>query len=91
MGNVELLMRLVSYSIFGIIGYFLPGKLPPPKGVFVWMVLMLVIFLSPYEMVGGLLIGVGPTGIYLNSSVQGLASGILCGFGLRGRASIVRV
>ena len=93
MENLELLMRFLSYSIFAVVGYLFSRRLSPPKGAFSWVLivlLVLVIFLSDYMMGSARLVGVGPTGIYLNNSVQGLGIGILCGFAMKGTASIVR-
>jgi hypothetical protein len=52
------------------------------------VVFILVVLLSNYVLVSTLILGVGTTGIYFNSSLQGLGAGILCGFIVQGKAQV---
>ncbi len=90
MDNAELLMRILTSSLFCVLGYFLSRKIAPPKNPLVWALLVLFIFLSDYVMPSARVLGIGSTGLYVNNTLQGFGIGLLCGYAIRGRLTILQ-
>ena len=80
---IDALFLIVTYLVFGVIGFRLSRRFRSPVDIVTWIVLIIATFLSGWFMVGARLIGAGEHGIHFNTTLQAIGIGIIIGLAIR--------
>jgi len=80
---IEYIALILTYAVFGGIGYLLSRLFKKPLTVNMWIVLAFLTISSQWVMVSAMIVGLWELKMYLNYSLQGFFGGILAGLSIR--------
>jgi hypothetical protein len=81
--SLQILALIITYVVFGLLGYRLSKRFKRPVSVVTWVVLVLLALLAIGIMPGATLIGAGKVGIHINFALQAIGVGIIIGLAAR--------
>ena len=79
---LQVLAIIITYLLFGFLGYRISGKIKRPVSMVIWIVLVPVTLATPFAP-GAILIGGGDFNIYINFSLQAIGLGMILGLATR--------
>ena len=77
---MELFNLLFTYTVFGIMGFFIAKKFRQPNNFVHWIVIILLILIFSFVGIQTRVISIFSFVIYLNSCIAGLGLGIITRF-----------
>ena len=81
--SLQILALIITYVVFGLLGYRLSKRFKRPVSLVTWVVLVLLTLLAIGIMPGATLIGAGKVGIHINFALQAIGVAIIIGLAAR--------